>query len=171
MNGYIKIHRKLKEWGWYKDVNTKVVFLELLIRANYKDGEFKGVLIKAGQAVFGRKELAETVGLSEQNVTTAISHLKSTNDITIKSNNRFSVATITNWAFYQLDDSQVNNEVNSELNNNQTTTKQQLNTSKKERRIRKKEYKKIKENIRESSCMDNDHQNFAAIKLRLMKGD
>ena len=31
--GYIKLYRKMKKWGWYKDQNTKDVFLHLLLEA------------------------------------------------------------------------------------------------------------------------------------------
>lgn len=118
MSGYIKLFRKFKEWGWYKDPNTKAVFIELLLRANYKDGEYRGVQIKAGQAVFGRNELAEAVGLTPQNVKTSINHLKSTNEITIKTTNKFSVITVEKWAFWQIEEGGVTNKSTNKLTNN-----------------------------------------------------
>ena len=84
MEGWIKVHRKMLEWGWYKDPLTKVVFLHLLLIANFKDTEYMGETIHSGQTVIGRKALAETLGLSERNVRTALTHLKSTGEITIR---------------------------------------------------------------------------------------
>ena len=39
---YIKVSRKILKWGWYKNKNTKVVFLHCLLMANWKNGEFEG---------------------------------------------------------------------------------------------------------------------------------
>jgi DNA-binding transcriptional regulator YhcF (GntR family) len=114
------------EWGWYKDPNTKAVFLHLLLTANFKEGEYKGVPLKPGQTIIGRKALAEQLGISEQCVRTALNRLKSTNEITIKSTNKFSVVTVENWAMYQSDESESTNESTNTLTNNQPTTNQQL---------------------------------------------
>ena len=105
-NGYIKLHRKMLNWGWYKDQNTMVVFLHLLLIANFAESEYMGVKIHPGQAVIGRRSLAKALGMSEQNVRTALNHLKSTHEITIKSTNKFSIVTIEKWGLYQVGESQ-----------------------------------------------------------------
>lgn len=144
MDGFIKIHRGLLEWGWYKDANTMRVFMDILLNANYHDGEYMGHPVKAGQCVVGRKALAERLGISEQSVRTALSHLKSTGEITIKSTNKFSIVTIENWGKYQIQEErsnqQSNQQANQQLTNNQPTTNQQLTTSKKGRREERKKY-------------------------------
>lgn len=99
--GYIKLHRKMLTWEWYTDINTKAVFLHCLFKANWKDGRYRGQIIKRGSFVTGRKKLAKELGLSEQEIRTALEHLKSTNEITIKSTNRFSVITVVNYGVYQ----------------------------------------------------------------------
>lgn len=143
-SGWIKINRGLSEWGWYKDANTARVFLDILIHTNYQDGEYMGHKIKAGQCVIGRKALSERLGISEQSVRTALTHLKSTGEITIESTNKFSIATVAKWDKYQCKDDEANQQnnqqANQQLTNNQPTTNQQLTTSKKER---KKERKNI----------------------------
>lgn len=127
---WIKLHRKIVEWGWYGDPNTKAVFLHLLLTANIKETEFRGVKILPGQTVIGRKALAETLGMSEQSVRTSLNHLKSTNEITITSTNRFSVVTVVNWESYQLCGDEVTNKSTNKPTNNQPTTNQQLTTPK-----------------------------------------
>lgn len=117
-NGYIKLHRKLLDWGWYKDPNTKAVFLHLLLTANYTESEYMGVKIHPGQTVIGRKALAKTLGMSERNVRTALTHLKMTNEVTIKVTNKFSVVTIVGWEKYQLDDEQPTNKLTNKMANN-----------------------------------------------------
>lgn len=108
-NGYIKLHRKLLDWGWYKDPNTKAVFLHLLLTANFTESEYMGVKIYPGQTVIGRKALAKTLGMSEKNVRTALNHLKATNEVAIKATNKFSIVTIVGWEKYQVDDRQTAN--------------------------------------------------------------
>ena len=51
MDGYIKLHRKMTEWEWYSDSNTKTVFLHLLLEANFKPTKYRGVELEAGQLV------------------------------------------------------------------------------------------------------------------------
>lgn len=131
-NGYIKLHRKLLDWGWYKDQNTMMVFLHLLLTANFIESEYMGVKIHPGQTVIGRKSLAKELGMSEQNVRTALTHLKSTNEITIKSTNKFSVVTIVKWELYQVDSGKVTNRPTKKPHNNQPATNHT---------IRNKEYK------------------------------
>lgn len=121
-SGYVKLFRKMVDWEWYGDPNTKAVFLHLLLTANYKRTKYKGVTLKPGQTVIGRKSLAEALGLSEQNIRTSLNRLKSTNEITIKATNRFSVVTIVNWDSYQFYDDEVTNEITNEPHNNQPAT-------------------------------------------------
>lgn len=128
MNGYIKLDRKMLDWGWYDDSNTKSVFLHLLLTANWRETEYHGVHIEVGQTIFGVNSLASQLNLSVRNVRTALEHLQSTGEITVKSTNKFSVATLVNWAKYQLQEDEP-------TNNRQTTDKQPTTPkeSKKER--------------------------------------
>lgn len=121
---WIKLHSKLMNWEWYKDSNTKDVFIHCLLKANWKDGNFKGEFIPRGSFVTGRKKLSEELGLTEQKIKTALNHLKSTNEITIKTTNRFSIISINNYEKYQIN----NQQINQQLTNNQPTTNQQLTT-------------------------------------------
>ena len=113
-SGYVKLFRKMVDWEWYGDPNTKAVFLHLLLTANYKRTRFRGVTLKPGQTVIGRKSLAETLGMSERNVRTALNHLKATNEIATKATNKFTVVTIVNWESYQYFDDEVTNKVSNE---------------------------------------------------------
>ena len=153
-NGYIKLHRKLLEWGWYKDQNTMIVFLHLLLIANYAESEYMGVKIHPGQAVIGRKSLAKALGMSEQNVRTALNHLKSTNEITIKATNKFSVVTIVKWELYQVDDGKVTNKPTKKPHNDQPTTNHT---------IRNKESKKYRGSTPKSQTKKQELEDFYAM--------
>ena len=122
MNGFIKIDRGMVDWGWYDDSNTKDVFLHLILTANWKETQYHGRTIKAGQTVFGIQALAERLGMSVRNVRTALEHLKRTGEITVEATNKFSIATLENWAKYQLQEE--------EVTNNRQTTDKRLTTPK-----------------------------------------
>lgn len=104
--GYIKLHRKFTEWKWYHDPNTARVFLHLLLTASWEESEYRGYKIKPGQVVTGRKKLAKELKLSEKAIRTALEHLKSTNEVAIKTTNKFSIITVVNWRKYQLGESE-----------------------------------------------------------------
>ena len=140
MEGFIKLHRGLLKWEWYKDQNTKDVFLHLLLNANWEDSRYRGFEVPKGSLIIGRKKIAEELGISEQSVRTALEHLKSTNEITIKSTNKFSIATIVNWEKYQCWNEESTNKSTSESTNEQPTTNQQLTTYKEYNNKRIKEY-------------------------------
>lgn len=109
MEGWIKLHRQILDWEWYDDINVKVLFLHLLLTANYEDKKWQGTTIKRGQLVTSRQHLAEQTGLSEQQVRTAINKLKSTNNITTKSTNKYTTVTIENYELYQSYDEYITN--------------------------------------------------------------
>ena len=100
-NGFIVLHRKIVNWEWYKDPATRIVFEHLILTANYEEKRFKGEAIHRGQRVASYDTLAKETGLSVRNVRTAIRHLISTNEVTSKATNKYSVFTIVNYDMYQ----------------------------------------------------------------------
>ena len=65
-NTYIKLYRKFLDWEWYQDSNTKLVFIHLLILAEWKDVKRKGVELKRGQCLVTEASLSEDLGMSRQ---------------------------------------------------------------------------------------------------------
>ncbi len=107
MNGnYIKINRSLLEWGWYQDINTCRLFVHLLLRANWKDGNFQGEVIKRGSVVSSIAKLSAETNLSVREVRTAISHLEKTGELTVTRHSKYSVFTVNNYCLYQASDTQ-----------------------------------------------------------------
>ena len=99
--GFVKLYRKLINWEWYSDINTCRLFLHLILTAKFKDEKWRGIDIKRGQVLTGRISLAKSTSLTESQIRTAISKLKSTNEISIKITNEFSIITLTNYELYQ----------------------------------------------------------------------
>ena len=119
-NGFIVLHRKIVNWEWYKDPATRIVFEHLILTANYEEKRFKGEAIHRGQRVASYDTLAKETGLSVRNVRTAIRHLISTNEVTSKATNKYSVFTIVNYDMYQD-----KRQANQQSTNNQLTINQQ----------------------------------------------
>lgn len=119
------------DWTWYSDANTKSLFIDLLINASYTDTNWRGIPLKRGQVVIGRRELSERLGITEQSIRTSIKRLKSTNEITVKSTNKFSIITVVNYNKYQSPETKSTNKLTNKLTNNQPATNQQLTTSNK----------------------------------------
>ena len=98
---FIKVHRKMLKWEWYNDINTKVLFIHLLLIANWEDKKWQGLLIERGSVVTSIKNLSQQTKLSIQKVRTSLDKLKSTNEITIKTTNKYTVISINNYDLYQ----------------------------------------------------------------------
>ena len=101
MKSWIKLHRSIRQWGWYKEPITKSVFIELLLIANWKKAEWQGIKLNVGDAVVGRKIMAHNLGISEQNVRTALKHLELSGEICKRPGRGFTVVHINNFQKYQ----------------------------------------------------------------------
>lgn len=92
--------------------------------------------IPRGSFVTSYPQLAQQTNLSIQNVRTAIYHLKSTGELTVKTTPRFSIITVTNYLLYQDD----NRQANSLITDDQQAPNSQLTTIEEGKKGRKKEY-------------------------------
>lgn len=116
-NGFVKIYRSLLKWEWYDDINTKVVFLHLLLTVSIEDSKWHGITVKRGSRVSSYAILAKETKLSIDMVRTAIKHLESTGEITRYKYPKYTVFTVNNYDKFQnvpsilQDDSQCNPKV------------------------------------------------------------
>jgi len=101
LGGYIKLFRQFSEWEWYKDINTKCLFLHCLISANFKDARWQGKLIKRGQFSTSLAHLAFETGLSVRNVRTALEKLEKTGEIKRVSTSNLTMITVCKFDSYQ----------------------------------------------------------------------
>lgn len=126
MSGWIKLHRSFSKWEWYDQSNCVSVFTDLLLGANFEDGKYRGVNIPKGSLTTSYGKIAERTGLTVQQVRTVLQKLKSTNEITIKTTNLFTMISITNWDKYQTE----YGADNKPITNKQQTDNKQVTTSK-----------------------------------------
>ena len=120
---YIKVDRKILKWEWWSDINTFRLFMYMLLSAWWKNGSYKGVEIPRGSFPSSNSELSKETGLTDNEIRTALKHLKSTGEITSKSNNKFTVFTVKNYDLYQP----INEQDYSQTTGNDTGKAQTIN--------------------------------------------
>jgi 23S rRNA A1618 N6-methylase RlmF len=130
MEGWIKIHRKFLDWQWFQNPEAVQLFIYMLLKANHKDGNWQGHEIKKGQFITSAQTISNDTKLSLQVVRTLLKKFELTNEIIVKSTNKFTMLTICKYECYQ-DES---NATNKQLTNKQQTTNKQLTTNKNEKK-------------------------------------
>ena len=123
-NGYIKIFRKMLGWEWYDETNTVRVFLHCLLRASWKDNNWRGIEVKRGSFITSRQSLSRELGLSEREVRTALEHLESTNEVTRCAYPKYTVITVVKYDDYQSIDQQNDQETSNKKTNKRPSTDQ-----------------------------------------------
>lgn len=147
-SGFILIHRRIMNWEWYKNPATMMLFVHLLLTANYTDGRFEGEVIKRGQLVTSLRSLSTSTGLTIQQTRTALEHLQSTGEITSRTGNRNRVITISKYDDYQLPTSPLTNEqqaINKPATNEQQTDNKQTTSNQQQYNKYNKSNKEINE--------------------------
>ena len=141
MTGWIKLHRKLLDSPIFQNEKLFKVFAYCLMKASHKEHtQLVGrrvVHLQKGQFVFGRKRASEELRLKESTVRDYVKLLEKLGTIDIKSDNKFSVITVINWAVYQNDE-EISDSKNDkkpttnqhQMDNKSTTNQQQINTNK-----------------------------------------
>lgn len=124
--GYIRLFRKIRDWEWYTDVNTKTLYIHCLLMANFSEKKWRGNTIPAGSFITSYEKLATGCGLSVRQVRTALNKLKMTGELTSSTTSSYSMITVNNWTDYQPDDTQSDKQTTSER---QTDDKQATTTN------------------------------------------
>ncbi|QVK17753.1 hypothetical protein KHQ81_13010 [Mycoplasmatota bacterium] len=105
-------------------------------------------MIERGSFVTSYSNLGKELRLTVQNIRTSINKLKSTNELTVKTTNKYSIIYIKNYDDYQENNTQVNNQLtfNQQSTNNQlTTTKNDKNDKNEKNDKNIVDYEKIKD--------------------------
>lgn len=180
MNGsnYIKINRSILNWEWYLDNNTKVLFLHMMLKANWKKAKFKGVDIDRGSFASSYQSLSSETGLSIQNIRTSIRKLKSTGEITVTKYSKFTVFTVNNYCEYQKS----NKVSNAELTGNQQATNSQVTTIEEDKFVLQNNFQKVFEGnysnrnpqrriyAKDLNNFERRHYDMDKLEIQLMEG-
>lgn len=126
--GFITLHRQILDWEWYRDGNTKDLFLHLLLTANFADTTFRGKVIRRGQVATSLTKLAAELGQTVRMVRVSLEHLVMTGEVTNESTPEGRVITVVKYDDYQSydkpSDKQMTNIVTNVLTNDVTNKRQ-----------------------------------------------
>jgi hypothetical protein len=75
-----------------------------------------------GDFIFGLNKASKETNISVQSIRTLLDFLKTSQNLTIKSTNKFSIISIVKWDTYQTEETEINTQTNKPLTNNQQTT-------------------------------------------------
>ena len=120
--GFIKLYRSMLKWEWYDDINVKVLFLHLLLKANYENKKWHGIEIQKGDCITSISQLSKETKLTSQQVRTCIKKLKQTGEVTSKITNKYTILHIEKYSFFQSYMQEDNKQ-----NDKQVTSEQQAN--------------------------------------------
>jgi hypothetical protein len=101
VEGWISLYRKFINWQWYQDINVKTLFIHLLLTANHKENKWKNILVKRGELITSVAHLSEETGLSIKQVRNCLKKLTTSQELTIKTTNKFTLINIVNYSKYQ----------------------------------------------------------------------
>lgn len=133
----ISLNRQILNWEWYTDINTAHLFIHCLLRANWIDVNYRGIIIKRGQFLTSVAKLSVETGLTFREVRTALKHLIATNELTKQAYSQYSIITVNKYNEYQTEFKKATSELTSErqasdkqatTNNNKNNKNNNINT-------------------------------------------
>ena len=141
-DGWIKMYRVFLEWEWYSETNMVRLFLHLLLKANFEDKRWRGIVIRRGQLVTSISNLHTETRLSERAVRTCLDRLVKTGEIDKQTTSQFSIITICKYEEYQqVEDGKRQTNDRQATNERQASDKRTTNERQQHKNIRSKEIK------------------------------
>lgn len=165
MGGYFKIFYSMRDWQWKGSPNTVALWIDILLNTNYADGYSYGVPVKRGQCITGIKKLSQSTGLSMSATRLALNRLKATNEIAIKTTNKYSIITVINWEKYQCLEKKATNKATNKTTNEQQTNNKQTTTNEEEQEEQEVKEKDLKISSKQETVNPVDYfeKNFGRL--------
>lgn len=131
MEGWIKLYRQVLDNPIVcKDSDHIAVWMYILLNATHKEypAVFSGkkIIMQPGQLITGRKTIAEKFNIDESKVQRILKRFENEQQIEQQNGNKNRLISVLSWSDYQSSEQQNEQQVN----NNCTTTEQQVNTNK-----------------------------------------
>ena len=101
IDGWIKIHRQIKEWQHYQEPNVLLVWLDLLTSANTKDGWWHGRKIRRGELFTSIESIHQNTGLDVKTIRKALATLEASGEIKREATNAGSKIIINQFNKFQ----------------------------------------------------------------------
>lgn len=173
--GWVKLPRDFLDFEYYKDAQTKGIFIHLLLTAEYSPRRLHGVELDAGEALTTLKELSAKTGASTSQTRTALTRLQRAGKIAIRTTNKFSVITLINAGFQDDNEPEISKQ-NDKDSEKESTNKSQtkLTEFNKPSYLCKKEEKELeKEKVKTCATVEELRNNDVngAPELELIDGE
>lgn len=164
-DAFIKIYKKMLKWEWYDDVNTKVLFLHCLLKANWEQTRWHGIEIEPGQFITSLGSLAKETKLTVRQVRVALDHLTMTGEVTSKCHSKFRIITVNSWNCYQGNDKQRGKQATSKRQAND----KQVTTVKEYKEIKEKEELKEYKYYPHDETLDRAFSDYVAMRKQIKR--
>ncbi len=130
MEGYIRLYRKLLENPVVcKDSEHIAVWIYLLLNSTHKEYDLmfngKRITMQPGQLLTGRKSISSSLKISESKVQRILKTFEIEQQIEQQTTTKNRLISILSWNEYQY----VEQQNEQQVNNNRTTSEQQVNTN------------------------------------------
>lgn len=120
--GFITIDRCIEDWRWWGNPTAMSLWLYILVKANWKDGWWKGgnEPINRGEFVTSQLKISEELGLNRRTVSRYLKEFEKDNQIRLEVNNSRTKIIVINYAKFQ-DLSEYDAQPTAQLNAQQST--------------------------------------------------
>lgn len=135
LNGYAQVPRALLESDWSSEPETFLVLLRLIIGANFKETDWRGIHLMPGEIITSLQGLSSQSGLSVSKIRTAIKRLKTTGYLTCETTNRYTRIFLTDKAFFQGYSNESDMQNDTQTDNQSTCERQQRKKDKNDKKV------------------------------------
>lgn len=101
MERWIKLYEKIKEWQHYQEPTVMLVFIDILLSANSKEGWKKGVKVEKGELITSVDAIHNSTGLDAKTIRKALKKLVESKEIVWEATTTGSKITIIQFDKYQ----------------------------------------------------------------------
>jgi len=133
LRGYVRLWRKSLDSEWIKNHKLWAFWSWCLLKASHKEYDaivgYQVVRLLPGEFIFGRHSAAQSLGMTDREIRTCLTTLKTTSNVTIKTTNKYSIISIVNWDTYQQDEI-INDQQSDQQSDKPTTSKRPANDHK-----------------------------------------
>lgn len=140
---FIKLFRSLLDWERYDDINVRVLFIHLMLKANYTDRQRKWIDIKKGEYLTSYNKLSQESWLTPMQVRWAIKKLIRTKEVTHKQHSNYTLLKLNNYDKYNWSNTLSNKSVTHEQHSSNT----RVTTTKEGKKERKEKNNIVTNNI------------------------
>ena len=153
-DAFIKLYKKMLDWEWYDDTNTKILFLHCLLKANWKPCKWHGIVIEPGQFITSLQTLADETQLTVKQVRTALDHLVSTGEVASTRQSKCRIITVNNWLDYQGQGQSKGNQkaIKGQDEGNQRATDKEYKEIKEDKELKEYKYYPHDEKLDKAFC-------------------